>query len=164
MGTARTLRHLCTGRAALRRAFPRNVLAAIEQAVARAEAGRRGEIRFVAEAALDPIHLWHGHPARERAIEVFGRMRVWDTEHNCGVLIYVLLADRSVEIVADRGIAQHVPQAEWDAICTRMQEAFRDGRFEAGAVEGVASVGALLDRHFAARPGSNELPDAPVLI
>ncbi len=85
---------------------------------------------------------------RERALEVFGLLRVWDTEENAGVLIYLLLADRDVEIVADRGIHAHVDTAAWQAICTRMEAAFRDGRYAEGVVDGVAEISALLAQHF----------------
>jgi len=165
MGTRRLLSHLISGRHSLTRAFPPAVLARIKAAVRIAESGHRAELRFAAEAGLDTGPLWRGQTSRDRALEAFSLLRVWDTENNNGVLIYVLLADRCVEIVADRGIAACVPQQEWDAICAAMQRAYARGEFEAGSVEGVAAVGALLARHFPAAPGGrNELPDAPALL
>jgi uncharacterized membrane protein len=148
--------------------FPRAVLDAIEQAVARAERTHAGEIRFVIETALPPLQVLAEVSARARALEVFSALRVWDTEYNNGVLIYVQLADRRVEIVADRGIAARVAAAEWQAICRLMEEHFRAGRFQQGAESGVDAVGALLARHFPAATNrkfvGNELPDRPTLL
>ncbi|MGH8748288.1 MAG: TPM domain-containing protein [Burkholderiales bacterium] len=161
----RFLRHLFSDRAAARRAFPAPVLRAIEAEIKAQESLHRGELRFAIEASLPITHLARRLTPRERALEVFGRLRVWDTEHNNGVLVYVLLADRSVEIVADRGIAARVPQPEWDAVCRAMGEAFHAGDFERGALVGLRRIGALLARHFAAGPGNaDELPDAPVIL
>jgi uncharacterized membrane protein len=165
MKGARALVHLSTGRRRLSRAFPQAVLAAVEAAVRRAESGHRGELRFAVEASLDPRPLWSDQTARDRAVDVFSMLRVWDTEHNNGVLIYVLLADRAVEIVADRGIAHRVAQAEWDAICARMREAYARGDYECGSVEGIGAIGEVLARHFpAAASGRNELPDDPIVL
>ena len=161
----RLLRHLFSDRAAARRAFPPHVLRAIEAEIKAQESRHRGELRFAVEPSLPLWKLARRPAPRQRALEVFGRLRVWDTEHNSGVLIYVLLADRSVDIVADRGIAARVPQAEWDAVCGAMGEAFRAGEFERGALDGLRRIGALLARHFAAGPGNpDELPDAPVML
>jgi uncharacterized membrane protein len=165
VSASRLLRHLFSDRAAARRAFPPRVLRAIEAEIVAQESRHRGELRFAVEASLPVRHLARRASPRERALEVFGRLRIWDTEQNCGVLIYVLLADRSVEIVADRGIASRVPQAEWDAVCRAMSEAFRTGEFERGALDGLRRIGALLARHFP--PGArdrDELPDAPVIL
>jgi uncharacterized membrane protein len=148
-----------------RTAFPRAVLDAIEAAVRRSEATHRGEIRFAIENALAPWAALRGKTAHERAIEVFAQSRVWDTEENTGVLIYVLLADRRVEIVADRGIAKKVAQSEWDAVARVMQEAFRQGNFRAGALAGIEQVGAILARHFpAGQVNPDELPDRPLIV
>lgn len=166
MNLLRFLRHACTGHWLLRRDFPQATLDAITRAVKDCEQSHPGEIRFVIEAALHPAAAWAGIAPRQRAVEVFAQQRVWDTEHNNGVLIYLLLADRAVEIVADRYVARgRVPQAEWDAACREIEKHFREGRFEAGAVAGVRAVAAILARY---PPGpkdvGNEMPDAPLLL
>jgi uncharacterized membrane protein len=124
-----------------------------------------GQIRFAVEAALDIRPLLCNQSARARAIDVFSFLRVWDTEHNNGVLVYLLLADRDVEIVADRGISRHVVPEEWEQICRNMERSFREGRFEEGVLAGIRAVSAHLTRHH---PGQgkrqNELPDAPVVL
>jgi uncharacterized membrane protein len=164
---ARLVRHLIGEDLALRRTFPRGVLARIAAAVAQQERRHTGELRFVAEGGLPPGHLLRGRSARERAVELFARLGVWDTEANNGVLIYVLLADRAVEIVADRGICARVGAQAWETICGEMQRSFAAGRFEAGALAGLEAVSDLLVAHFAAVPGRenvNELPDKPLLL
>jgi uncharacterized membrane protein len=122
-------------------------------------------VRFVAEASLAVSALWRELSPRQRAAEVFAAEGVWDTEENSGILIYVLLADRRVEILADRGIAARVPQAEWDAICRDMEQAFRAGQWRQGALQAVARAGELLAAHFpAAASNPNELPDEPLML
>lgn len=149
----------------VKRYFPRHVLAGIERAIGESEADHMGEIRFAVEAALDFWPLMRGKMARERALEVFSRLRVWDTEHNSGVLIYLLLADRDVEIVADRGIHAQVGDAQWQRICRMMEEDFRQGRFEQGVLAGIREISALLVRHFPATAvNPDELPDKPVVL
>jgi len=161
----RLLRHLLSTRFSTRRRFPLSVREAIEQAIRDCEAHHAGEIRFVVETAFDLPELWHDLAPRQRALELFGRLGVWDTAHNNGVLIYVDVADRVVEIVADRGIAARVPQAEWGAVCRQMEHHFRAGRFREGSIVGIAGVGALLGRHFPGKAaGGHELPDQPVLL
>lgn len=161
----RFFRHIFTGRGAVSAAFPDATLDAIEHAVSAAEATHTGQIRVVIEASLDGPRLWADETARERAAEVFALMRVWDTEHNNGVLIYLLMADRDVEIVADRGIHAKCGAQAWETVCREMEQHFREGRFEEGALAGVRAVGAQLARHY---PGSgargNELPDRPAVI
>ena len=165
MDIKRIMRHLSTGRATVRHAFPLRTLDAIERAIRAAETLHDGQIRFAVEAALDLTPLLAGQTARERAVEVFSRLRVWDTEHNNGVLIYLLLADRDVEIVADRGIHARLGAETWEAICREMEAAFRDGQFEAGVLAGIRAVGEHLAHHFPARSGkSNEMPDRPVVL
>ena len=165
MSLIRVMRHLSSGRAAVRRAFPPRTLDAIERTIRETEAQHDGQIRFAVEAALELTPLLVGQPARERALEVFSQLRVWDTEHNNGVLIYLLLADRDVEIVADRGIHTRLGQESWEAICREMEAAFREGQFEAGVLAGVHAVGEHLARHFPARSGKpNEIPDSPVVL
>lgn len=165
MQIGRVLRHLFTPSWVLGRTFKTEVMDAIDAAVAVSEGRHQGEIRFVVEAGLDLRDLLRDATARERAVEVFSRLRVWDTEENTGVLIYVQWLDRRVEIVADRGIARRVPQAAWDGVCRKMEAAFREGRFGEGSVEAVRAVGDLLAGPFPARADNpNELPDRPVLL
>jgi uncharacterized membrane protein len=165
MDLMRALRHLFATRWGTRRRFPEATFAAIEQAVSEAELRHAGEIRFAVETALDLPELWSGIGARERALQVFGQLGVWDTEGNNGVLIYVLVADHDVEVVADRAVAQRASQAEWDAITRRIEDEYRAGRFEAGSVAGVRAVGELLARHFPSRGGDrNEQPNQPILL
>jgi uncharacterized membrane protein len=147
-----------------RRRFSEPVLNAIEAAIHAGEATHSGEVCFAVEAALDLGDLWHGVSARERAVEVFSELRVWDTAANNGVLIFVLLAEHDVEIVADRGAAAAAAPEEWERACEAMEAHFRAGRFEAGALAGVSAVSELLARHFpaaAARESTNELRDRP---
>jgi uncharacterized membrane protein len=147
------------------RAFPEQSLHAIEAAVKESELTHSGEIRFAVEPALEIGALLKGQSARDRAMEVFSALRVWDTEQNNGVLIYLLLADRDVEIVADRGIHARVGAETWEAVCRRMESAFRAGRMEQGVLEGIREVGAVLALHFPNEgPNANELPDRPVML
>jgi uncharacterized membrane protein len=167
MDWKRWLRHLCTTRAALRRAFPPATLSAIESAIAESERHHRGEIRVAIEASLDPAQVMQGRSPRARALEVFSHLAVWDTEGNNGVLIHVLLADRDVEIVADRGCNGRVPPGEWASVCRAMESSFRAGRFEQGMLEGIARVSDLLAVHFPTGPGSrnpDELPNRPAIL
>ena len=165
MDILRVFRHLATTRWSTRRHFPRPVRTAIEQAIAECESRHGGEIRFIVETAFDLPELWRNLAPRTRALQLFGQFGVWNTEHNNGVLIYVLMADHDVEIVADRGIAARVSQAEWDAVCRQMEHHYRAGRFRDGSVVGILGVGALLGRHFpGTRAGDGELPNQPVLL
>lgn len=160
----RAIRHLF---ASSRRHFPPATLDAIQHAIAQSEHRHHGEIVFAAEGSLSLARVLRGVRARERAHEVFARLRVWDTEHDTGVLLYLLLADHAIEIVADRGVAREIPQDEWAPICALMQDRFRRGEYEQGAIDGVAAVGELLARHFPAngeRGNPDELPDRPVLL
>ena len=162
----RWLRHLFTSHATVRRRFPASSLQRIEREIRACEDRHAGEIRFAVEAALHPAQLWRGVSPRQRAVEVFSQLRVWDTEHNNGVLIYLLLADRSVEIVADRGVAGgRVAEGEWETVCALMRKYFADGAFEDGVVAGIEAVADVLSRYPpGAGPGANELPDAPVIL
>jgi uncharacterized membrane protein len=165
MNAVRLLRHLFAARWNTRRRFPPAVLEAIEAAIREAESRHAGEIRFAIETALDLPELWHGMASRRRAAQVFGQLGIWDTAQNNGVLIYVLLAEHVVEIVADRGIAAFVQQSEWDQICREIEGQFRAGRFMEGSVAAVHAVGGLLARHFPApRRDADELPNQPVLL
>jgi uncharacterized membrane protein len=169
MRMRRLLRHATALHWRTRMLFPRATLDAIQEAIARAERAHAGEIRFAVETALPPRRIIGEIDPRARALEVFSDLRVWDTQNNNGVLIYVLIADRSVEIVADRGLTARVASAEWEAVCRMMEEHFRAGRFKAGSIAGIDAVGGLLARHFpAAIPNQaaprNELPDQPALL
>ena len=143
MNFKRVIQHLSSGRTAVRRAFPRPALDAIERAISDTEVQHDGQIRFAVEAALDVIPLLAGQSARERAIEIFSSLRVWDTAHNNGVVIYLLLADRDVEIVADRGVHARLSNEIWETICQEMEAAFREGKFEQGVIAGIHRISQL---------------------
>lgn len=164
MNTLRVLKHLLTTHRDVTQAFPRSALNAIEAAIKASEAGHAGEIRFVVEGSLDGMPLFRGQSSRHRAIELFSQLRVWDTEHNNGLLIYLLLADRAVEIVADRGIHAKVGTEAWGKICHQMEMAFKLSNYENGVISGVLAVTHHLVQHFPADDRSNELPDRPVVI
>jgi len=163
---ARIGRHRWTDEADVRRALPADLLDRLTRRVSASERRHTGEIRLCVEAGLPLSYLWRDAPARERAIMLFGKLRVWDTEHNNGVLIYLLLAEHAIEIVADRGLARHVDAAQWQRIAATMSAAFQAGQFEAGLNQAIDAVDALLVQHFALAPDEanpNELPDAPYL-
>jgi uncharacterized membrane protein len=165
MGVKRILRHLLTPPWRVRQVFPAATMKVLEQAIRDAETTHAGQIRFAVEATLAPGALLRRQSARERAVEVFSLLRVWDTEHNNGVLIYLLLADRDVEIVADRGVNRRVVPQQWEDICREMEAAFGAGQFEAGVTAGVRAVSAHLARHYPAQGRqANELPDQPVIL
>lgn len=165
MDLNRIIRHLTMTHWQVSRAFPHVALNAIEQAIKSSEIAHLGEIRFAVEGALHTTALLRGQSARERAIEVFSQLRVWDTEHNNGVLIYLLLADRDVEIIADRGIHTKVGVQAWETICREMEAAFRAQRYQQGVINGIQAVAWHLARHFpAAGVNPNELPDRPVVL
>ncbi len=161
----RWFRHLFTPPWAWRRTFPPSTLRAIEAAIRASETTHGGEIRFAIENSLSPSWVWRGMTGRKRAHELFSLLRVWDTEHNSGVLVYLLLADHDIEIVADRGIHARVGSGAWDAVAQSMEAAFGQGRFEQGVLDGIRQIGALLAAHFP--PGKHnpdELPDRPVIV
>ncbi|MEK9284474.1 MULTISPECIES: TPM domain-containing protein [unclassified Bradyrhizobium] len=165
MSIRRISRHLLQHHWRAKQVFTPDVLARIEQAIKRCEASHAGQVRFVVEGALDGAALFRNQPARERALDVFSHLRIWDTAHNNGVLIYLLLADRDVEIVADRGIDAKVGAEGWEKICRAMETEFRSGQFERGAIGGIEAVSRELTKHFPPQgPHPNELPDKPVVI
>ena len=165
MKIKRIVTHLLVTDGQVRRAFPRSTLNRIEAATQASETAHVGEIRFAVEGALDGWTLFKGQSARERAIDLFSQLRVWDTQHNTGVLIYLLLADRAVEIVADRGIHAKVDAQEWHAVCRQMEAAFRQSNYEGGVLSGVQAVTQHLVKHFpAAGRHANELSDQPVVL
>jgi uncharacterized membrane protein len=162
----RLLKHRWTDERDLAKALDSAALQRIQQRVTASERHHSGEIRVCAEAGLPLSYLWRNADARERAVTMFGKLRVWDTEQNNGVLIYLLLADHRIEIVADRGLNRHVDAAQWQQIMDTMRKAFRAGHFEAGLNDAIDAVDALLRLHFPLAEGErnpNELPDAPAL-
>ena len=165
MNIKRIARHLLLTHWQVNRAFPRGTLVAIDRAIKASEAAHTGEVRFVVEGALDGALLFKGQSAKDRALDVFSTLRVWDTQHNNGLLIYLLLADRHVEIVADRGIHEKVGTREWENICRSMETEFRQANYEGGVVTGIQAVTKLLGKYFPASNGDrNELPDKPVVL
>lgn len=155
---------------ALRRAFPPDLIERLTRRVAASERRHTGQIRICVEGGLPLSYLWRGASSRERAVALFGKQRVWDTEENNGVLIYLLEADHAIEIVADRGLARHVPPEAWQAMVAQMGASFRAGRHEEGLTQALSEVSALLVQHFPAGIGpvarevrGNELPDHPVI-
>ncbi len=165
MNIKRIVKHILATDGQVNRAFPSSALAAIDKTIEASENSHAGEIRFVVEAALDGSPLFKGQTARERAIDLFSQLRVWNTQHNTGVLIYLLMADRAVEIVADRGIDAKVDALEWAGVCRQMEAAFSQSNFEGGVVSGVQAVTQRLVQHFPAEGhNSNELPNQPVVL
>ena len=164
MKLRRLLSHLVASTRRTAWAFPESALNRIESAIGAAERRHAGQIRFAVEAALEPAAVWKGMTARDRALDVFSMLRIWDTEHNNGVLVYLLLADHDVEIVADRGIHRRAGNPEWEGICREMEAHFRAGRFEEGVIQGIGRISALLASHFPGAGSTNELPDRPVLL
>ncbi|MBL8396322.1 MAG: TPM domain-containing protein [Candidatus Accumulibacter sp.] len=165
MDLKRLFRHLLLPHWWVLRVFPPALLGRLEEAVVISERAHRGELRVVAEANLPLPALWQGLSARARAIELFAQLRVWDTEENSGVLIYLQLIDRRVEIVADRGIDARVSQDFWAGVCRRMEADFRAGNFEGGTAVALQTITRALQEHFPAlAKNPNELPDAPLLL
>ncbi|KDP88622.1 membrane protein [Cupriavidus sp. SK-3] len=161
----RIMRHLLMIHWQVHRAFPRETLDAIEQAIKVSESMHDGQICFALEGALHSAALLKGQSARDRAIEVFAQLHVWDTEENNGVLIYLLLADQCVEIVADRGLHAKVGPGEWENACREMEAAFRHGEYQRGVIGGIQAVAQHMKHHFPARGRSdNELLDRPVIL
>ena len=164
-GLSRIWHHLITPPWRVKSYFTPAGLRQIEATIVEAERMHKGEIRFVVEACLDVPALWHKISARVRAIEVFSQIHMWDTELNNGVLIYLLLADRDVEIVADRGIHQHVGHDGWEAICKEMEAMCRRGEFETGVLLGIDKISATLKTHYPSTVASkNELSNKPLIL
>ncbi|MEO5735663.1 MAG: TPM domain-containing protein [Rubrivivax sp.] len=162
MKLSRLLRHRWLDETDARRALGDAALARLEARVRDSERHHSGEIRLCVEAGLPLSYLWHDRGARDRAVAMFGKLGVWDTEANNGVLIYLLLAERRIEIVADRGVARLVPQQHWHQAVAGMASAFAEGRFEEGLAQAVDAVDALLATHFAVashQANPNELSD-----
>ena len=148
-----------------RRKLPPAALEAIELAIEASEVRHAGELRFVVEHALHPLAVLQGQTGRARALELFSALRIWDTEHNSGVLIYLLMADHDIEIVVDRGVRARVPDERWAALCHVLEAHFRRGDFQQGALDAVAAITDELVRHFPADgDGHNELPDRVLVL
>lgn len=161
----RIARHLLMTHWQVRRAFPQRTLVEIENAIKASESMHVGQVRFAVEGALDTSALFRDQSPRERAIDVFSQLRIWDTECNNGVLIYLLLADCAVEIVADRGIHLKTDSDEWKAICRNMETAFLQSNFERGVVTGVQAVTQHLTSQFpACGAAGKEIPERPVVL
>lgn len=163
MNFGRLTRHIFMPRRSLRRAFDESALNAIEKAITDTEKTHGGEVRIALEASLDPAELFSDITPRQRALQAFSHLGVWDTELNNGVLIYVLWADRDVEIVADRGFNGRISAQEWSDVCHRMEQLFSQGSAASAVIAGIQAAGALISRHFPAAD-RNELPDRPTLL
>lgn len=165
MGIGRFFRHVFTTQWALDRAFDKDTRAAIEETITATEETHRGELRFAVEARLDSWALLGGETAHERSLDVFANLGIWDTEDNSGILIYVLLADHHVAIVADRGYRGLVSDEQWRAICADMETAFRAGDFRQGAIDGILGA-ARFAAEFFPLDGDNpdELPNEMIFL
>lgn len=163
MNLARLARHIFMPRRGLRRAFDESALTAIEKAIADTEKTHGGEIRIALEASLEPAELFSDLTPRQRALQAFSQLGVWDTELNNGVLIYVLWADHDVEIVADRGFNGRVSAQQWSDVCQRMEQLFSQGAAAQAMIAGIQAAGALIAQHFPAAD-RNELSDRPVVL
>lgn len=163
MDAIRWLRHWFHAPAS--RAFPPAVMQEIQEAIAAGEVKHDGEICFAVEARLPARYLLGGRRIRERAENVFGDLRVWDTERRTGILIYVLLGDYTIEIIPDRGVVARVPEGSWAPIIASMSEQFRKERWKDGVLAGIEATHKLLELYLPPGPGRrNELPDAPVVL
>jgi uncharacterized membrane protein len=161
----RLWKHLSTTEATGRRMFPAHTLKAIETAIAEGETRHRAEVRMIVESALDVQAVLNGVSPRERARELFAHYRIWDTEENCGVLVYVNLADHQVEIVADRGVGRVITARDWQAVCRQMTQGFAHGDSHDSVIAALGQLNALLQQHYP-DDGSrrNQLPDKPILL
>jgi uncharacterized membrane protein len=162
----RILKHRWMDESDTHRAVPPDLLDRLTRRVAASEQRHSGEVRICVEAGLPMSYLWRGAVARERAVMMFGKLRVWDTEHNNGVLIYLLLADHAIELVADRGLNHHVTGPQWRLMVQHLGAAIKDGRYEDGLTQALEEVSAVLVRHFPLAAGEanpDELPNAPVV-
>jgi uncharacterized membrane protein len=161
----RTWRHASSSSAAARRAFPPATLKAIGDAITAGEQTHRGEVRLIVEKAMPLGLVWRGASNRERALALFAEYAMWDTEEHCGVLLYVNLADRKVEIVADRGIDRKIDAPTWQQVCATQTAGYARGEFHDSTLAAIAQVNALLRQHFPATgPRPNELPDEPIML
>ena len=161
----RAFTHLTTTAAAGRRAFPDDSLTQIEHQIARGEQFHRAEIRLIVEAALDINAIFSDTSNRQRALELFAKYRIWDTEENCGVLIYVNLAEHAVEIIADRNVGRRIEASAWHEICMMMTQGFANGKFNESTLAAIDALNALLHQHFPGTPtAANQLPDSAIML
>jgi uncharacterized membrane protein YgcG len=161
----RLIRHLSTTGATGRRAFPEQTLRAIESAIAEGETRHRAEVRLIVEPALSAEAVWNAMSSRDRARELFSDYRIWDTEENCGLLVYINLADHQVEIVADRGVGRAIHATEWESVCRKMTQGFAHGEYHHSVLAALDQLNALLQKHYP-DDGSrrNQLTDRPVML
>lgn len=165
MNWRRCVKHLCVGRWQIKRAFPETQLHTIEQVISAGELVHGGEVRFAVEGALTLTALQRQQTPHQRALEVFSLLRMWDTQERNGVLIYLLLADQAVEIIADRGVHARVGMEGWAVICAQMEAYFRAGDYQQGVIVGIQAVNNLLAEHYpSAGKRVNELPNAAVIL
>jgi len=165
MSIKRVLNHLLLPGWLVRKRFPERMLTRIENSIRTSERAHRGEIGIAIEGGLTPAELWRGVTPRQRALDAFASLGIWDTEENTGVLIYIQVADRAVEIVADRGITRHVDQSQWDLICRTLETHFKRGDYAVGCENAVQAIGELIGRHFPkGRDNPDELPNRPVIL
>jgi uncharacterized membrane protein len=161
----RAIKHLATTSAMGRRAFPEASLTAIQHQIGQGEKIHHAEVRLIVEAALDVEAVFRGTTNRQRALELFAQYGIWDTEDNCGVLIYVNLAEHAVEIVADRHVGRRIDKSQWREICNTMTRGFANGEFHQSTLTAIAALNALLAEHFPAiNAGPNQLPDQPIIL
>ena len=162
----RLLKHLSFGKWSVYSKFSKTAFKNIEETIRKSEMLHRGEIRFAVESSLSPLLVFRKISGRDRAIDFFTSLRIWDTEDNTGVLIYLLLADRDIEIIADRGIHKKVEQATWDEICHGMEKMFREGKFEEGVIKGINDITYYLAKYFPHNgyDNPNELPNHSVIV
>lgn len=165
MNLSRFLKHFFSSRFLVKKYFPKEAMEEITNAIAASEKNHDAEIVFAIEPGISPIAALRGYSARRRAIDVFSELRVWDTESNNGVMIYLLLADRDIEIIADRGVNSLAGDAYWEEICQKMERSFREGEFVEGVLDGIQTISKLLEKHYPKSKGNpNELPNEPVVI
>lgn len=166
MNIVRILKHWFYLPWLVRKRFPAETMTSIHKTITESERSHLGEICFAVEGALPWLDALDGIAARERALQIFSQLHVWDTEFNNGILIYLLLADRDVEIVADRGIHARVGTEGWEAICRAMEHEFRQDHFEVGVLLGIERISSIMRKEYPLRKqhNPNELPDAPVVI
>jgi len=161
----RLIRHAFSTHRTTRRAYPAPMLARLHQAITQGEAHHSGEVHLIVEGSMPLRQILHNSSSRQRALDLFGTFRIWDTEFNNGVLLYINLADRKVELIADRAASRSVPQERWQAICSGLREALRRAQYEAGTMEAIRLIQSELHAVFPAEHRiENALSDAPTVL